>query len=367
METISSRPARRSRRSFVIFILFVLMLGIAALVVWRGHHSAEDEKPVAPHAALTVTTAIAAVVAWPQTLEASGAVTAWQEAIIGSEVSGQRLTQVNVNVGDQVKKGEVLARFNPDTLQAEQAQAQAAWRQAESDHKRAESLKGSGAISAQQIETYANQAATDLAQLQEKNVELRYATVTAPEDGAISSRTATLGAIGTTGGELFRLIVDNRLEWRGELDAAQMAQARQGQDVALALSDGTAARARIRQLSPALDQNTRLGIAYADILPGSHARAGMYANGTVMMETKNALTVPASAVIIRDGHAYVFTLDDAAQPKVAMRQVTTGRTRGDGIEIFSGLKNHERVAVQGAGFLNDGDTVRVAAQSGAAP
>jgi RND family efflux transporter MFP subunit len=368
MQTVSSPPVKRARRGVFTFLGLLLVLGITAVVIGHGHAGAADIKPSATHAALTVTAAPVTVASWPQTLEASGPIAAWQEAIIGSEISGQRLIDVNVNVGDRVKKGEVLARFNPDILRAQQAQSLATWRQAESDHTRAESLKGSGAISDQQIETYANQAATDLAQLNEKNLQLRYAAVVAPQDGVISSRTATLGAIASAGGELFRLIVDNRLEWRGALNAEQLAQAKEGQEVSLTLPDGTTAKAKIRQFSPALDSNTRLGIAYADIVSGSHARAGMYANGTIMMETQNALVVPAPAVVIRDGHPYVFVLAEAAtEPKVSMRQVKTGRTRGDGIEILSGIKEGERVAVQGAGFLNEGDTVRIAEQTADMP
>lgn len=328
---------------------------------------AKEEEPAAQTApALTVQIATATTADWPETIQVSGPIAAWQEAIIGSEISGQRLVELRVNIGDRVKKGEVLARYNTDTLQAEQAELQATWRQAESNRVRAISLQDSGAMSSQEIENYTNQAAIAKAQLDAKNLQLHYATVVAPDDGIISARTATLGAVGAVGGELFRLILNNRLEWRGELDARQLAQAKIGQTIALVLPDGSTAHATIRQLSPALDVQSRMATAYADIAPGSHARAGMYAKGTIAMQTHSAIVVPAVSVVIRDGRSYVFTVGGGvftvgggAAPKVVQRAVTTGRHEGSAVEIIAGLDKGAHVVTQGAGFLNDGDTVRV--------
>jgi len=352
-------------------MLISVVVVVAAFFALRGHkNGVEKDVPIAA-AALTVQTATATTAQWPQTLQASGTIAAWQEAIIGSEISGQRLVAVNVNVGDTVKKGQVLARYNNATLHAEQAELEATWRQAESDRKRAVALKGSGALSKQQIENYANQAAIAKARLDAKNLQLRYATVVAPDGGTISARNATLGAIGTAGNELFRLILGDRIEWRGELSAAQLAQVKTGESVTLALPDGDVAQAKIRQLSPALDSQSRLAIAYADIAPGSHAHAGIYASGTIAMAVRPALVVPAVSVVIRDGRSYVFTLGDnnanthsTDTNKVVQQAVTTGRHQGDAVEIVEGLSEGAKVVTQGAGFLNDGDKVRLGDNAG---
>src|SRR5690606_23476830 len=121
----------------------------------------------------------------------------------------------------------------------------------------------------------------------------RYASVRAPDDGVISSRTATLGAIGSPGTELFRMILRNQYEWRGELTAQQLVNTRIGQSVKLTLPDGSIAHAKIRQISPAFNSQSRMATVYADITPDSHVHAGMYANGVIEMESSKVVSIPS--------------------------------------------------------------------------
>lgn len=359
------KDALRPRRWLWLLVLLALGIGMAVVVMKKPSQPLNTT----PAAALTVTKAVVEKADWPQTVQTSGPIAAWQEAIIGSEISGQRLIEVRVNVGDTVKKGQVLARFNPDMLLAEQAELKAEWQQAESDYQRATKLKGSGAISDQQIDSYRNQAAVAKARLDAKTLELSYTTIIAPDDGVISARTATLGAVGAVGGELFRMILQNRLEWRGELTAAQIARVEPGQTVKLIFPDGGMGEATVRQISPSLNDATRMATVYADIAAGRHAHAGMYATGTILQAPTPALFVPATSVMVRDGHNYVFKLadDPADRTKVMMQQVATGRYQGDKVEITTGLHEGEEIVTQGAGFLNDGDRVYVVSTPENAP
>ena len=101
-------------------------------------------------------------------------------------------------------------------------------------------------------------------------------------------------------------------------------------------------------------------MVYADLAPGSHARAGMYAEGRVLLRASPALTVPAESVVIRDGRSYVATVAEVAGvPRVRMQAVTVGRRQGGDAEITHGLNTSDQVIIQGAGFLNDGDVVRL--------
>lgn len=157
------------------------------------------------------------------------------------------------------------------------------------------------------------------------------------------------------------MIRRNRLEWRGELTAAQIGAARIGHTITLHLPDGTDARATIREFAPVLDAQSRLGIVYADIVPGSHARAGMYAEGAIVVGEVPALVVPAECVLIRDGRSYVLLLSSPGRTSpVRLRGVTTGRRNGESIEITDGLTGAERLVRRGAAFLDDGDMVQVA-------
>lgn len=335
---------------------------LAAIVILTpsGPGDAATETSATAVPALTVTSASAREVDWPIILNASGSIAAWQEASVGAQIGGYQLTEVNVNVGDRVSRGQILARLDPALLQAEEAVLLANYEQAEANHQRTQELHNKGAISDQDALGTSTLARTAAASLAGKRLQLHYTNVVAPDDGTISARAATLGAVVSTGQELFRLIRQDRLEWRGELTATQLAQIEIGQEVTLQLPDASTATATVRQTSPTLNEQTRLAIVYADVQQGSNARAGMYAEGRIELGQDTALVVPAQSVIIRDGRNQVPTLasnEDIAT--VVLQRVTVGRRLGEEIEITQGLESGQQVVVQGAGFLNDGDIVRI--------
>lgn len=363
---VQGHATSHARRHWLVVATFgIAALAAISITTFTSSGSAATEAPAAPVAtppvpALTVTSTTPREVNWPIVLNASGSVTAWQEASVGAQIGGYQLIEVLVDVGDHVSQGQVLARLDPALLQAEEAVLLANHEQAEANHQRALELQNRGAISDQDALQSITLARTTAASLDGKRLQLRYTTVVAPDDGTISSRTATLGAVVPTGQELFRLIRQDRLEWRGELTAMQLSQIRIGQEVTLQLPDGTTAAATVRQTSPTLNETTRLAIVYADIDQGSNARAGMYAEGRIELEQSAALVVPAQSVIIRDGRSHVPTLaEEGAVSTIVLRRVTVGRRLGEEIEITEGLDAGQRVVVQGAGFLNDGDIVRV--------
>jgi RND family efflux transporter MFP subunit len=366
-------PVKSSPRRKGVAIAVALVFAVAAVaagVTILVKSGKAEAKPTQTTPALTVTIARPSQASWAETLTASGAVAPWQEAIIGSQIGGYQLDQVRVNVGDHVKKGQVLARLNPDLLRAEEAQLVAAYDQAEANAKRAISLQGSGGISDQDVLQSTTLAKTARAQLAFKQLQLRYTDVIAPDDGVISSRSATAGSVVSTGQELFRMILKGRLEWRGEVTAEQLARIAASQQVALALPGGGTASAVVRQTAPSLDSSSRLGLVYADIADGQQVRAGMYANGAIALNPKQALVVPAQSIVIRDGHTYVLKFKGDGSNKVERLAVVTGRRQGTDIEIVNGVAPSDQVVVLGAGFLNEGDTVRVAssaADTAAAP
>lgn len=338
----------------------VTTAGLAVVWVAQQHRQTDGPRVIGPTPALTVTSARPLRAVWPMTLEASGAIAAWQEASIGAQVGGYRLVEVLVNVGDEVAKGQVLARFDPALLQADGARLKASNEQAKANEDRMLRLQKSGAVSDRDVLDIVTQEKTTTALLESNRLQLRYTEVRASDDGAISSRTATLGAVVPLGQELFRLIRQNRLEWRGELTAAQLAHVEAGQRVELTLPGGGEAIATVRQTAPSLDPQTRLGIVYADIASGSRARAGMYVDGRVVIGRSEALVVPTESVTIRDGRSYVLKLMDAsATSRVSLRPVTVGRRRGNELQIVDGVAHDDRLVAAGGGFLNDGDLVGV--------
>ncbi len=361
-------PAIRGRKRLIVAVVSAAVAAGGILMIVHNSSDPQASPQSATHAtgpssaAMTVTVAAATLDQWPATLDASGAIAPWQEAVIGAQVSGLRLAEIRVSVADQVKRGQVLAVFDADLLRADESRLKAAWQQAEANRQRAMQLNGTGGISDQDILQYVTQADVAKAQLQSVQLQLRYAEVVAPDDGVISARSATLGTVSNSGQELFRMIRQNRLEWRGELTAAQLAQVKQGLRIRLTLPEGSSATAKVRQIAPSLDGQTRLGIVYADLDSGSAARAGMYAKGSIVLAQSPAIVVPAASVVVRDGRSYVPKL--AGTDRVTLQAVTVGRRQGDLAEIISGISTNDQVVNQGAGFLNEGDLVRVVNAAG---
>jgi RND family efflux transporter MFP subunit len=345
------------RRKHRMALLCAACAALAIVLLWPAEMPPEQQMSAA---ALTVSVATPQTAIWSDTLIASGTIAAWQEASIGTQIGGYEIREVRVNVGDQVRKGQVLAVLNPALLQAEEAQLLASQEQAEANRRRAALLKESGAISDQDVLQAETTARTAAALLAAKRLQLRYTIVRSPDDGVISARPATLGAVAPVGQELFRLIRGNRLEWRGELTAPQLAGIRTGQRVALTLPDTRTVAATVRQVAPMLDERSRLAIVYADIPGGAHARAGMYATGRIVVGRSPARTVPASSIVVRDGRSHVIRVAGrSSAPEVVQQAVTIGRRQGNRVEVVEGLAPGESVVTTGADFLDDGDAVRV--------
>jgi RND family efflux transporter MFP subunit len=364
-----NRPRGRHGRAAVIASLCMLLEPAFAQPA-----SAPGAKP-----ALTVSLVAPQSGEWPQRLSANGNVAAWQDAVVGAESVGLRLTEVLVNVGDRVRKGQLLARLNTETVAADLAQTQAALaesraaaEEAQANGNRARELGPTGVISAQQIQQWLTAEKTAFARVEAlkarlaaDQLRLSQTRVLAPDDGVISARLATVGAVVQPGQELFRLIRSGRLEWRAEVNAADLARVKPGAVAHVTPAGGRTIQGRVRVVAPAVDASTRNGVVYVDLPAPGDARAGMFARGEFELGSARALTLPQSAVVLRDGFSYVLRVD--AQSKVVMTKVMVGRRVGDRVEIVSGLDGQARVVASGGGFLSDGDTVRVVDGAAAAP
>lgn len=312
----------------------------------------------------------------PTRIAASGNIQPWQEASIGAEANGLRLVEVRVNVGDRVRRGQLLARFAAETIEAELAQARAALGEAEvlqadaaGKARRARRLAESGAMALQEIEQQvsaerAAEARVEAARavLATQVLRLAQTRIVAPDDGIVSLRAATVGAVAPAGLELFRLIRGGRLEWRAEVAGRDLDLLRPGQVVKVALAGGQVVGGRLRMLAPAIDLQTRNGMAYVDLVPHPGARAGMFARGEFDLGERAAETLPQSATLLREGFSYVMRI--GRDSRVVQTRVALGRRSGDRIEILEGLGIQDRVVADGVAFLGDGDLVHVTAQEG---
>jgi RND family efflux transporter MFP subunit len=195
--------------------------------------------------------------------------------------------------------------------------------------------------------------------LESSKLKLRYTRIIAPDDGLISARSATLGTVAQVGAELFRLIRQNKLEWRAELTDVQLRQIHVGQKVLVRTGINDTVQGVVSRIAPSVDTSTRNGYVYIGLSENKTLRAGTFTQGEFELGKSNALTLPQSAVVIRDGYSYVYRV--GADARVTQTKVVIGRRQGDRVEVITGLPAEATVVASGTGFLNDGDLVRVEA------
>ena len=359
----------KQRRGIDRQLLCSLLVSIALNV-----EAQTDKKPAAaPKPAMTVTVAQPQSHNLSQRLSANGTVSAWQEASVGAEIGGLRLTEVRVNVGDQVSAGQVLAVFANDNVVAEMNQAKAALNEAKAvameakaNADRARALEPSGVISAQQFNKDVTAEVTAQARVESAQANLavhelrmKQTLVRAPDRGVISTRNASVGAVVGLGTELFRLIRGNRLEWRADLVSSELFRIKPGQKVRITGPNGSEVNAQVRSVSPTVDAQNRTGMVYVDLpaSAGSLLKPGMFVRGEFEFGSSAALMVPQQSVVVRDGFQQLYVV--GADQRVSLVKVNVGRRQGDLLEITSSLPVNAKVVVRGAGFLTAGDLVKV--------
>lgn len=355
-------------------LLLILPLLILAPVIGFAEKTPEV---LSTTPALTVTLTQAQQTVLPLKISANGNIAAWQEAIIGSEASGLRLTQVLVNVGDVVKKGQLLATLSAESIEAELNQAKASLMEAEAQGReainnadRARTLQNTGAMSNQQIDQYTT--ASDVAKarievakanITTQQIRLKNTQVYAPDSGVISSRSATVGAVLGAGSELFKLIRQNRLEWRAEVVSSDLTKIKVGTQANIIAADGASFKGKVRMISPTVDMPSRNTLIYVDLPANSTAKAGMFAKGEFILGQSSTLALPQQVLVLRDGFTYVFAVKNENGKKIAKQiKVQTGRRTGNLVEIISGITANQQLVATGGAFLSDNDLVKIAPQ-----
>ena len=357
-----------------------LLLAAAAaltLAACGGHDdkSKAGEKPGASRQTVSVATSIEQ--ALPRVIVASGTVSAWEEVPVGAETGGLTAVGVYVDEGSYVRQGQTLVKLNDALLQAQLRQQQAGVQTAEANAARddaalarAQELKTRGFLSQASLDTaLANQRASAAnlasaqASLSETRTRLAQSEIKAPVSGLIISRSVTKGQIVAAGTELFRMVREGRLELDAQVPETDLPALRAGQTATITSNEGVATSGTIRIVTPEVDAQTRLGLARITLSPGSGLKPGMFARASITAGAQPTTVVPTAAVLYRNNKSGVFVLD--TQNAAHFRPVTVLSRRDDQTSV-SGVEAGVRVVVQGAGFLNEGDKVTIAAAPAAA-
>ncbi|HYD72535.1 MAG TPA: efflux RND transporter periplasmic adaptor subunit, partial [Candidatus Binatia bacterium] len=227
---------------------------------------------------------------------------------VTAPASGVRILELLVDEGETVRAGQPMARLDTALTQAQTRAAQAAVAEAQSaavrargEYQRAESIRDSGALSAEAIEQRRAAAiaadarlAAARAQLQETNARLGGGYVRAPASGLVIDRSAEVGR-SVEGQVLFRIAAGNRLEVATQVAEADILALQSGQPAVFELVDGTTVQARLSRLPASIDPRTRTGEALFELPERSRVVAGMYLRGTAQLPPRPALAAPQSS------------------------------------------------------------------------
>ena len=342
-----------------------------------------------------------------ETTVVTGTLVPREEVLVTPEIDGYRITEVLVEEGARVERGQVLARLSRDLIEHQIAQqaaavakaavaipqaqsnideAEAAQTEARLAYDRARQLLQSGNTTAvvmegrttarRQTESRLSHARKGLAAAEAElaqaramlgELELRRARteIRAPEAGIVSRRTARVGMTVSAASEpLFRLIAHGEIELEGEVIETVLPRLREGSPAFITIG-GERIAGSVRAVYPEVDRATRLGKVRIKLRPDPRLRIGTFASGGVELARTEGVSVPLAS--IRYGAAGRSTVLVVANGVVEMRDVGTGLMDEHAVEIRNGIEAGEQVVLKAGSFLQSGDRVRPAQTERAMP
>nr|WP_199295478.1 MULTISPECIES: efflux RND transporter periplasmic adaptor subunit [unclassified Trichocoleus] len=363
---------------------------------------ASTTQPAPPSQTVTIAPAKTTNIA--RRLETTGTVAARELIPVLPQSTGLQVQRVLLEEGQLVEAGQVMAVLDNSVLQAQldqakadvesnravvqqrQAalgQARATLAEAQTNLQRYQQLAQAGAIARQELETRATAAATarEAVRLQQANIssaqadvrssearvqqlqtQLGQTIVRAPASGIVAEKIARIGDVANPSQKLFSIIRNGQIELQAKVPAIQLPQVEISAPVLVTSDTDNRVRlqGQVREIAPLVNEQSRQATVRIDLPPTSLLRPGMFARAAITTTTTTGVTVPAKAVLPQpDGSAVVFLL--TGEDTVQAQKVEVGEVESGGnVEIQSGLKPGDRVVVAGAGYLKDGDRVRIA-------
>lgn len=373
------------------FVALAVLLAFPA-VAQDADAAPEGERP-AP--SVTVATVVRSQV--QARVPVSGTLVARDQVQVFPQVTGYEVTELLAEAGDTVRRGQVLARLSTDTLAAQLAQAEAEYQRAEAGIGQARSSIDSSAAMLLQAQTSleraqslrqsgsGSQAALDDAVAAEANaraqaasaadgvavaqaalaqadaarriarLNLERADIVAPVDGLVVARNAELGALsGGSTDPLFTLIADGAIEVEAEVIETALSGLKVGDLAEIDVAGVGQVAGTVRLVPASVDAITRLGLMRISLQPDPRLRTGLFASGWVITDQREALTVPATAVLSNADGDRVQVIRDGT---VDTRTVQAGLLWQGMREITDGLAEGEQVMARAGAFFRTGDKV----------
>jgi len=348
----------------------VLVLGVSAIALAGCGKKPEKKTKTAPAASATVS--VATVVNQPiaRQINATGTISPWEEVPVGAETGGLTAVAVNAEEGQTVQAGQILVQLNSTLIAAQLRQqdasvasAKATLAEANAALNRAKELQAKGYLSQAGLDTATARQGTSAANLAaaeaargETAARVAQTSIRAPVGGLISRRSVTKGQIVSAGSELFRIVRDSRLELDADIPETDLGAVKAGMSAKVYSEKVGEMTGRVRIVTSEVNAQTRIGTARVTLSSMGGFRPGMFARAIIDTGDQPALVVPSASVLYRENRPGVFVVDSAR--KVHFRRIGVLANTGDRIAA-TGLNAGEQVVVEGAGFLGEGDVVRI--------
>jgi RND family efflux transporter MFP subunit len=338
-------------RKLILFII-IIVAGYAAFKLLGG-----SDKPKATE----TSEALAVSVAQPteQTLQsrvsATGTLVPREEIAVLTELSGVRVKQLFVDLGDSVKKGQKLAVLDGESQELQARQLEAEYQKARDEYARIEPIKDSGAISKLSVTEKRSAMESAKARMEDAKLSLRRATITAPEAGVIYERRATLGGLVNASEPLFRIAQGNQIEAQLRVPEAEIGQVKIKQPVTLSVTGSSEEwQGTVRLIAPQIDAASRTAQVRVAIADEATLIVGSFVRAEILTGDQSGLTLPATAIQEDSEGSFVWVVD--AESK-AVRQPVNLLARQDDMALLEGVEASMRVIAKAGAFVKAGDKV----------
>jgi RND family efflux transporter MFP subunit len=377
--TVVDIERRPDRRLLIVGLIALALLIAGALFYFSGNGA--DEKAFAPpkrSQVPTVTVVTPGRGTVQGTISATGTLAARRPMPVGVVGEGGRVVAVNVEPGQWVGAGQVLAVIDR-SVQTQQAQSSAAQIQvaradaslAQANLDRALKLVDRGFISKADVDRLtatrdAARARVAVAEAQYRELLARNArlNIVAPAGGLVLERHIEPGQVVGAGGQNppFVIAKGGEMELLAQLSEDDLAAVHVGSPAEVTpVGSGKSFAGQIWQLSPVIDEQTRQGTARIALPYDPAIRPGGFASAQIARGAIVAPRLPESAIMSDEKGSFVYVV--GPDNKISRRDVKTGIVTDEGIAVIAGLNGNERVIERAGGFLNPGDKVKPVASS----
>ncbi|MGH9441959.1 MAG: efflux RND transporter periplasmic adaptor subunit [Thermoanaerobaculia bacterium] len=364
------REPESSRKPFGTLILFAVLAFAAGAAIYLLATRVWSVTTVETVTASVVTEGQAATI-----LSATGYVEADTKADLSPKITS-RIVALYVEEGDRVKKGQVLARLDKVDLDAQLADAKAAWTNASAELARQKALLRAGLTPQSSVDAAVAAEASTRARVHYAEAQEDYAEIRAPFSGRVIAKRAHVGEAvspfgspgqgSANGGAIVTLVDFSSLYVGADINESNLSRLhpKQPAEIVLDAYPDHAYHGSLLQIIPTADRSkgtVKVKVAIEDkddnILPDMSAHVNFTEKPTVGAQTKSHVLVPKSALVARENGSGVFFV---AGGRARFRTVRTGQENQGQVEVLEGLQGGEKLVADAAkAAVKDGQKVKI--------